>query len=66
MDELDDIKTRVEHLKPEQQAELRDWILERDHRAWDEQIASDLRSGKLDALIAEAKADRDSGQGHPL
>jgi hypothetical protein len=30
MDDLDDIKTRVGHLKPEQQAALREWFLERD------------------------------------
>jgi hypothetical protein len=66
MDDIDEIKTRVEHLKPEQQAELRAWFLERDQQAWDAQIERDLATGKLDALIAEAKADRDAGRGRDL
>ena len=66
MDDLDDIKTRLEHLRPDQQAELRSWFLERDQLVWDAQIARDLSAGKLDALIAEAKADRDSDRGRDL
>jgi hypothetical protein len=66
MDDLDDIKTRVEHLKPEQQAALREWFLERDQQAWDAQIANDLATGRLDAMISRAKADRDAGRGHDL
>jgi hypothetical protein len=57
MDDFDDFKNRLEHLRPEQQAEFRDWFLERDHRNWDAQIARDLKAGKLDGLIAEANAD---------
>ncbi len=66
MDDLDDIKTRVEHLKPDQQAALREWFLERDQQAWDAQIARELAAGKLDAMIARAKADRDAGRGRDL
>jgi hypothetical protein len=62
MDDLDDIKVRVEHLPPEKQAELRTWFLDKDYLDWDVQIARDLSAGKLDALIAEAKADRDAGR----
>ena len=62
MDDLDDIKARVEHLPPAQKAELRSWFLERDHLDWDAEIARDLAAGKLDAVIAEAKADRDAGR----
>ena len=66
MDDLGDIKARVEHLPPEQQAALREWILDRDYRAWDEQIARDLAAGKLDDWIAEAKADREAGRARDL
>ena len=66
MDDLDDIKTRVEHLPPEQQAALREWMLDRDYRTWDEQIARDLAAGKLESWIAEAKADRDAGRSRDL
>jgi hypothetical protein len=66
MDDLDDIKARVQHLQPDQQAALREWFLERDQQTWDTQIAQDLVAGKLDALIARAKADRDAGRGRDL
>jgi hypothetical protein len=37
-------------------------IVERDYKLWDEEIASDLAAGKLDELLAEAKADRAAGK----
>jgi hypothetical protein len=66
MDDLDDIKARVAQMPPEKEAELRTWLLERDHNMWDEQIAGDQKSGKLDKLLAQAKADRDAGHGRDL
>jgi hypothetical protein len=66
MDDLDDIKTRVGQLRPEQQAQLRSWFLERDQLAWDAEIARDLAEGKLDDVIAEAKSDRDAGRARDL
>jgi hypothetical protein len=36
-----------------------DSTAERAHRLWDEQIERDAAAGKLDKLIAEAKAERD-------
>jgi hypothetical protein len=63
---LDDIKSQLERLKPAEHAGIRAWLLDRDYQMWDEQIARDLQAGKLDALIAEAKADRDSGRGRDL
>ena len=53
---------RIETLSSKEQAELLSWLLERDHQSWDEQIARDQTSGKLDSLITEAKADRAAGK----
>jgi hypothetical protein len=64
--DLDEIKSRVEHLPPDQKAQLRTWFLEKDYQEWDAQIARDLAAGKLDAVIAEAKADRDAGRARDL
>lgn len=66
MDDIDDIKNRVEHLPPEKRAELRTWFLDKDYQDWDAQIARDLNAGKLDTVIAEAKADRDAGRAREL
>ncbi len=37
-----------------------------DSRLWDEQIANDMASGRLDALIARAKAQKQAGESHEL
>jgi hypothetical protein len=62
MGDLTKIKESVEQLAPQQLAEFRDWFVEHDAILWDEQIARDLADGKLDALIARARADRAAGK----
>jgi hypothetical protein len=60
---LEAIKEAIEHLPPEQQAILADWISERDWQAWDEQIERDFSPGghgmpllaELEREIAECK-----------
>jgi len=66
MGDVADIKGRIEALTPEEQSEVLWWLLERDHDRWDEQIARDLLSGRLDVLIDEAKADRAAGKAREL
>ena len=66
MGQIADIKGRIETLSTEQQAELLAWLIDRDHRSWDEQIARDQATGKLASLIAEAKADRATGKAREL
>ena len=66
MGQIADIKGRIETLSTEQQAELLAWLIDRDHRSWDEQIARDQTTGKLASLIAEAKADRATGKAREL
>jgi hypothetical protein len=63
---MEEIKGRIESLSAAEQAELRAWFVERDNQLWDEEIASDLAAGKLDRLIAEAKADRAAGKAREL
>ncbi len=66
MGAISDIKDQVKRLSQAEQDELLAWLLERDHERWDAQIATDSRTGKLDALIAEAKADRAAGKARKL
>jgi hypothetical protein len=53
---VDDIKARIQQFGPEP-AEFRAWFLPWDNEVWDAQIEIDSASGKLDVLIAEARAD---------
>lgn len=66
MKKLDDLEKNVRELSREELADFRAWFLEFDAAAWDEQIATDARNGKLDALIREAKADYKSGESSEL
>lgn len=61
MRRIEEIEQQIQKLSREEFAELRDWILQQDWTAWDAQIEADSRSGKLDELVAEAKAEYGSG-----
>ncbi|NJO55494.1 MAG: hypothetical protein HC834_03100 [Rhodospirillales bacterium] len=66
MGDLTRLKTDIERLAPTEFAELRDWLLAVDHDAWDRQIEADSASGKLDAFIAEARADASASRTRDL
>ncbi len=48
------IEQEVEKLSPDEFAELRNWILERDWEQWDRQIERDAAEGKLAPLFDRA------------
>jgi hypothetical protein len=56
------IEEEIEALSPEEFAELRDWLLERDWERWDRQIEADAAAGKLDDLFAKALAAHRAGE----
>ncbi|MEX2494072.1 MAG: hypothetical protein WD425_20220 [Nitrospirales bacterium] len=62
MSELEQLEQQVLNLPPQDLAQFRDWFLEFDARVWDQQIEADLKGGKLDALIVEARAEFKSGK----
>jgi hypothetical protein len=66
MSEVEQLEQRVSNLPPKDLAQFRAWFLEFDARMWDEQIEADLKSGKLDALIAEARAEFKQGNSQTL
>ncbi|MDH4084000.1 MAG: hypothetical protein OEY60_17100 [Nitrospira sp.] len=66
MSEVEQLEQRVSNLPPQDLAQFRAWFLEFDARMWDEQIEADLKAGKLDALIAEARAEFKHGTSRPL
>ena len=66
MSEVEQLEQRVSNLPPKDLAQFRAWFLEFDARQWDQQIEADLKSGKLDSLIAEAHAEFTQGNSRPL
>jgi len=66
MSEVEQLEQRVSNLPPKDLAQFRAWFLEFDARLWDEQIETDLKAGKLEALIAEARAEFKQGNSQTL
>jgi hypothetical protein len=65
MSHVEKLEVQVAGLSPADLARFRIWFLEFDARAWDQEIAADSKAGKLDRLIAEARADYEIWQGAP-
>ncbi|HOR01097.1 MAG TPA: hypothetical protein PLJ35_19960 [Anaerolineae bacterium] len=66
MSELEQLEQRVLGLSPEDLAKFRAWFIELEHRLWDKQVEADLAAGKLDRLIAEARAEFKAGKAREL
>jgi hypothetical protein len=66
MRKIEHIQREIGELSREEFTELRDWVLERDWTAWDAQIERDARSGKLDKLLEESRADLKEGRAREL
>jgi hypothetical protein len=66
MTRVEKIEQSVKELAGDELAQFREWFAEYDAAKWDEQIATDLKAGRLDTLINEAKADIVSGRTRPL
>lgn len=66
MSTVEEIKEQVLALSEEELAALRDWLLELDWERWDKQLERDVRSGKLDALAAQARRDDAEGNTTPI
>ncbi len=62
MTEVEQLEKRIQNLPPEQLARFRGWFIEFDAQVWDRQIEADLKAGKLDRLIEEARADYKAGK----
>ena len=66
MNAVEQLTWNVKGLSPEDLQQFRAWFLEYDAQCWDQQIAADLKAGKLDDLIAEARADFKAGKARKL
>jgi hypothetical protein len=63
MTKIEDIEKAVEQLSPEELAKFREWFEEYDARVFDAKIERDTKAGRLDRLIAEARANHEAGVG---
>ncbi len=66
MGTVTEIEDAIQKLPSEKAWEVAKWLQEYLDAQWDEQIEEDVRSGKLDKLIAKAKADIAAGRVRPL
>jgi hypothetical protein len=62
MTRVEQLEQAIEQLKPEEFAQLRDWLLDRDWAAWDQQLQEDITAGRLDKLADEALAEHACGE----
>jgi hypothetical protein len=66
MTSLLEIKAAIDRLSLRDYCELMAMLHPSADDEWDRQIASDLAAGRLDGLIAEARADVEAGRTVPL
>lgn len=66
MSEVEELESRIRNLSRQELATLRDWFLEFDSQAWDQQITSDFKAEKFKALIDEAHAELAQGKAREL
>jgi hypothetical protein len=66
MTKLEALEEQISKLSPEELAQLRDWLLERDAEEWDRQIERDAASGKLDKLFEKSLADHRAGKSREI
>ena len=66
MTKLEDIEKAVTQLTPEQLAQFRDWFEAFDAARFDDKIARDAQSGRLDSLAERALNDFRKGRAREL
>lgn len=64
--ELEQLAQRVRLLSRTDLAAFRKWFLEYDEHVWDQQIAQDADTGRLDAFVEEARAEYERGDTREL
>ena len=65
MNTVKEITAAIAKLSPEQVAEVRAWLIEREEAAWDDQIEQDERAGRLNALAERALTEHQAGRTRP-
>jgi hypothetical protein len=63
---VEEIEAAITNLSPEELARLANWFTEFHWRAWDQELETDVRAGKLDDLARQAREDFAAGKCKPL
>jgi len=66
MTRLQMLEEEIKKLSPEEMAQLRDWLLERDAEQWDGEIEQDAASGRLDKVFKRSLADHRAGKSREI
>lgn len=66
MTKLEKLEAEIKNLSSEEVRKLYNWLSELQADQWDEQIAADSKSDKLEALANAALAAHKAGQTKPL
>lgn len=66
MTKVQALEEEIERLTPEELAELRVWLVEREADEWDREIERDAASGKLDKLFEKSVADHRAGKSREI
>ena len=66
MTKLEKIEQDIASLSASEVAKLAEWFAEFHAELWDRQIEDDAKAGKLDDLVAKAKAEIAAGKVRPL
>lgn len=62
MSTIEQIKTTILALVPEEFQRIKQWFADMDYQRWDRQLEQDVTDGKLDALAEEAISEFKAGQ----
>jgi len=63
---VEEIKTAISELSPDDLEQLANWFAEFQAALWDQQLEADVKAGKLDELARRAKKDFAAGKCKPL
>ena len=63
---VQEIEKAIKELPPADLSKLSEWFEEFEAQVWDEQIAEDLKNGKLQSLMDEASTDFEKNDCTPL
>jgi hypothetical protein len=63
---IEQIERAITQLPAKDLAELMSWLEDYDAQVWDKRIEEDLKTGRLDALLAEVDEEWEAGLPQPL
>ncbi len=63
---LTEIESAITNLPRAERIKLSEWLAELEDDEWDRQIEADVKAGKLDAMINQAKAQFEAGNCTPI